>query len=349
MRLLLIDGSSLLSTSFFGSLPMDYKRAKTDEDRERALSKVMQMNGEYTNGVFTMMKNIEKILVHQKPSHLSVAWDLNRETFRRVLYPEYKSNRGETNPALKSQFGLAQRVLKEMNISQFVLDGFEADDILGTLSKRFKDDLPVYLLSKDQDVIQLVDEHIRLWLITSKAQDMYAEFGMNQKELDIPDNTFELTPYYVKELYGVNPIQIIDRKALEGDSSDAIPGIRGVGETSSVPLLQEFTNIEGLYEYIEDTPEKEIKAFFKSLGINRSPLSYLTKTSDTQLVGKASALLSKTLATIDCQVPDLVDVQLDDLALRIDMDGRKRVYKELAFKSLLEKELEIEKQLQLVN
>jgi 5'-3' exonuclease len=338
MKLLCVDGSSLLSTSFYGNVPNEYLRAKTDAEREEALKKVLQTkDGQYTNGVFTMMKTLEKIISKQKPTHLVVAWDLNRNTFRRSLYSEYKAQRAETRPELKSQFGLAQEVLRAMNIKQYIIDGYEADDIIGTFAKKFKEQIPVYIYTKDQDALQLVEERVRLWLITSKAKEMYDELGIDVKSLNIPDNVFEYTPLYVKEFYGIEPQQIVDLKALIGDSSDNIPGVKGVGEKTVVPLLQEFKTVEGIYEYIENTPEKEIKAFFKELGITRSPLSYLMKTSDTELVGKASALLSKQLATICCDVPDLQDVLLEELHLQIDMEGRKKIYEKLEFKSLLGK------------
>lgn len=335
-KLILIDGSSMLSTSFFGNLPREYFKAKTEDERQEVLKKVLKTkDGQYVNGVFTMMKVFNNLIKKVKPTHLAICWDISRQTFRREMYSEYKAQREETKPELKSQFKLAQEVFKAMNVPQYAVDNYEADDLIGTLAKAFREDMPVYILTKDQDQLQLIDEFVRVWLVTSTAQDKYASLGINPKELDIPDGVFEFTPIYMKEFYGVEPMQIVDRKAIEGDVSDNIPGIKGVGEKAVIPLIQEFGSLEGIYEYIENNEEKDIKEMFKMLGIARSPLSYLTKTSDTELVGKESAFLSKKLATIDINVQALKDVKIEDLTLCIDEVGKVEKFKELEFISLI--------------
>lgn len=345
--LLLIDGSSLLSTSFYGNIPKQYFSAKTDEAREEVLKKVMQTSrGEYTNGVYTFFRTLLKIIEKQKPSHLAVAWDISRNTFRKQLYPQYKAQRDETKPELKSQFQLTQDALEAMNIKQFMLDDYEADDIIGTLAKQFEGEIPVYIYTKDQDALQLVSDNTRLWLVTSKAKEMNEEaFGGLDKDIvgkfNLPDNVFEFTPIWVEEIYGLSPSQIIDKKALEGDKSDNIPGVRGIGEKVSIPLIKEFGTIENLYEHIEGlskAEEKEMKEFFKLLGISRSPLSYLLKESKgDELSGKEAALLSKKLATINTSVPELKNVKLIELELSIDEAGMNRIFEYLEFKSLLKK------------
>lgn len=336
-HLLLIDGSSLLSCCFFGNLPKEYRFARTDEEKDKHLDKLRQSpNGEFTNGVFTMMTSMLKVIKNQKPTHVAVAWDLTKEfTFRKKLFPDYKGHRKDLRSELGSQFALAQKVLKDMGIAEFVFEEYEADDIIGTLSKKFQKDMRVTIWSKDQDCLQLIDDNIRGWLITSKASAMYEELGIDIKQLNIPSGVFEFTPYYVEHFYGVNPIQIIDRKAIEGDSSDNIPGINGVGEKSVIPLLQEYETVEGIYDFIEDTSEKEIKETFKSLGITRSPLSKLIEESETKLVGKKAALLSKQLATIKCDIEELDYISADDLRLEINEEAMRNIFTELGFTNLL--------------
>jgi DNA polymerase-1 len=334
--LLLVDGSSLLTTNFYGTVPTEYMKAKTEEELEQARNKIMQVNGIYTNGVYGMMKALLKILDTQKPSHVVVAWDLNRNTFRREFYPEYKANRSDTKPELKSQFSLAQEVLREMGIAQFVLEGYEADDIIGTLCKKFETELPVHILTKDQDALQLVSDKTRLWYMTSKANDMYKELGVDMNDFNIPDNTFEFTPLYVEHFYGVTPLQIIDRKAIEGDTSDNIPGVKGVGAKSVIPLIQEFGSVEGIYDFIENHAELEIKILLKELGIVKSPLKKLLERSDTELVGKKAAEMSKKLATIHCDIEVLQNTTKDAFELRIDEVAQKRVFERLSFNSLLD-------------
>lgn len=336
-KLVCIDGSSLLSTSFYGTVPISFSKAKTDEERQESLEKGKVMktsDGQYTNGVVTMMKLIQKLIKEQNPSHLTVAWDLSRNTFRRDLYPDYKVNRKETPKELKSQFAVAQEVLKAMNISQFVFDKFEADDILGTISKRFNQEIPVYIWTKDQDALQLIDDSTRVWLIKKNAYQIYKDLGFDRKAISVPENAFEYNAQLVKENYGVYPAQIIDLKAICGDTSDNIPGVKGVGEKSVVPLLNEFETVEGIYDYIENHDEKEIALFFKEMGI-RSPYNKLMEISDDKLVGKESAILSKKLATIHCDIEELQSVALEDLKLNINEEGKVRIYKQYAFNSLL--------------
>jgi 5'-3' exonuclease len=335
--LLLIDGSSLLSCSFFGNLPKEYKFAKTDEEKDKYLEKLLKSpEGDFTNGVFTMMSSMLKVIKNQKPTHMAVAWDLTKEfTFRKKLFSEYKGHRKSFRNELGSQFPLAQKVLNEMGISQFVFGEYEADDIIGTLARRFEDDIRVNIWTKDQDSLQLIDENVRVWLITSKCSEMYEQFGINIKDLNIPTGVFEHTTYYLEHFYGVSPIQIIDRKAIEGDASDNIPGINGVGEKSVVPLLQEFKTVEGIYDFIEGSTEKDIKEMFKSLGISRSPLAKLIEESDTKLVGKKAALLCKQLATIKCDIEELNYITLDSLELKLNEVAMKNIFTSLGFTSLL--------------
>jgi len=341
-KVILIDGSSLLTTNFYGTVPQPYKMAKTDEEREAFVKDFMQTStGVLTNGVFGMMESLMKMIEKQKPTHLAVAWDLGREkTFRKKLYPLYKSNRSETKKELKPQFALAQKVLRDMNIPQFMFEEYEADDVIGTLSEKYGKEAMVYIWAKDQDALQLVSDNVRLWFRTDKVDSMYNEIGIDISLLIVPDKCFEFTPESVRHFYGVEPIQIIDRKAFEGDTSDFIPGIKGVGEKSVVPLLNEFGTVEGIYEFLEDHDEVESKMFIRDLGIKSSPYKKMMTTSETELVGKESALLSKILATIKKDIQELNDVSLDDIALNINEEGKKQAFEALEFKSLLEVEKE---------
>lgn len=339
-QLFLIDGSSLLSTSFFGNLPREYFRARTNEDKAAALGKILRTStGIPTNGVFVMTKVLTKLMLKYGPSHFAVAWDVSRDTFRRELYPAYKGTRGETPEELGVQFGVMQELLEAMNIPQFKWAEFEADDILGTLARRFEPQVPVTILTKDQDALQLITERTRVWLHTAKAKDYMGEFGMDEKSYPLPAGFFEFTPVTFRGIYGLDPIQMIDKKALEGDSSDNIPGVYGVGEKAVIPLLREFGTVERLYEHIEDltsTEEKAMKEFMKELGVSRPPLSYLLKQPEEkgQLVGKEAALLSKKLATIVTNIPHLDSIELDHLQLAVDREGMTRKFAELEFHNL---------------
>lgn len=341
MKLLLIDGSSVLSTNFYGSLPWEFKKAKTPEEKAEAIKKAMKTSdGRFTNGVFGMTKALLKVLKKQKPDYIAVAWDVSRETFRRKLYKEYKGNRSKTPDALKSQFGLMQEVLDEMNIPQFKFEDFEADDIIGTFAKNFEEEVEVSILTKDQDALQLISERTNVWLSTSKSKKWFEELEIDQKEINIPDGTFEFTNQTFEKIYGLKPIQMIDKKALEGDASDNIPGVKGVGEKAVTPLLQRFNTIEQMYDFLETldkTSEKLFKQEMKEQGASRLPLKKLLEVSDSEVVGKRIALLSKELATIKTDIELLKNVKLENLKVELDKEKTKRKFEELEFKSLIEK------------
>ncbi len=169
--LLIIDGSSLLTTQFFGNLPREIIFAKTMEEKEVYFPKIMQTSGGvYTNAVYGFLRVLLKILKEQKPKYLAVAWDVSRDTFRRELYSDYKGNRGETMAPLKEQFILCQEVLRKMQIPQFMDEHFEADDFSGTLTNMFESEVPVRIMTKDHDYLQLVSERTQLWMIHSTAK-----------------------------------------------------------------------------------------------------------------------------------------------------------------------------------
>ena len=339
--LLLIDGSSLLSTQYYGNLPRELMFAKTEEERQLHYDKIMHTSkGIYTNAIYGFMRTFLKILKEQKPTHIAVAWDVSRNTFRREIDKEYKGTRSETPEPLKDQFKLCQEILKNMNVPQFMDQRYEADDFCGSISKKFEKEIPVRILTKDNDYLQLVSEDTRLWLMFTtqdKADALYKKYDMDKKALNLPDKAFELTPELVKEEFGIRPDQVADLKSLVGDKSDNIKGVSGVGETSAVPLIAYYETVEKLYEAIEDldkNQEKEIKALWKNeLGIKRAPLSYLLKTSDTEIVGKESAMISKKLAIIKKDI-DLGDITVDDLKLNINVKAGNEKFTELEFKSL---------------
>lgn len=338
-KLILIDGSSVLSRSYYGTLPWDAKKAKTPEEKQAAMKKVMQTkDGQHTNAVFGMTKFLLKVIREQRPTHMMVAWDISRDTFRRQLYKEYKGTRGNTPEELKSQFILAQKTLADIGLKQYMVSTHEADDIVGTFAKKFEQEIPTYIISGDQDSLQLVSDNTKVWLTTGKAKAFYEKRNINIKDLNIPDGTFEFTPLTFEEEYGLKPTQIIDMKALEGDSSDNIPGVKGVGPKAVIPLLKEYGTIENLYEAIEGLSTEEeldMKAFMKELGISRSPLGNLLKESETELVGKKAALLSKQLATIVTDMKEYEHILLDDVLIALDDAKMKEKFSELEFKSLL--------------
>ena len=331
--LLIIDGSSMLSSSYYGNLPKQILFAKTEEERSKYYDKIMHApDGTYTNGLFTMLRTVLKILKNQNPEYIVFVFDKMRDTFRRELYADYKGTRGETPAPLKQQFVLAEEMFKELGFKVFASSRYEADDYAGSLAKKFCGETPVTVMTKDADYLQLVDDskNIRAWMVqsdqkkTEKLMDMY--YG--EKIECLPDKVFEFTEQYIEGEYGLkHGYQIIDLKALSGDTSDNIPGVKGISDKTAGPLLREYGTVEALYEALEDEGSK-IEDFWKEyLGMRKGSFKKLTAEG-----AKASALLSKQLATIKTDIP--LDVTLKDLRCHLNHEAFEKIIEKFGFSSL---------------
>lgn len=248
MKLLAIDGNSILNRAFYGIKLLSNKK------------------GVFTNAIFGFMNIYLKNLGDVQPDSVAVAFDLKSPTFRHKKVESYKANRKGMPPELAQQLPLVKELLTLMGIKVVECEGFEADDILGTLSKSCTDcGCQCYVLTGDRDSLQLVDENVTVLLATNKETIYY-------------------TPARFMEDYGFEPIKLIDLKALMGDSSDNIKGVAGIGEKTATALIKEYGTIENLYEKYAD--------------------STLTKGVKTKLEnGKESAKESKWLATIVRDAP----------------------------------------------
>lgn len=333
-KFLIVDGSSLLSTSFYATA-RDLLFAKTEEQKEIAYTKLMQTkDGVYTNGIYMFFKTLLPLLEKHNITHLAIVMDRSRNTFRREIDPEYKATRSETPQPLKEQFKLLTEILSDINIKVFSHCDYEADDFAGTLAKKFEKEIPIILHTKDEDYLQLVSENTKLWMVTGKADTMYEELSIDKSILDIPSGVFEYEPKYVKHFKGVDPIQIIDIKAIEGDKSDNIKGVKGVGPTSSRPLVAHYGSVEGIYEILDNLDskgEKELATFFKeNLGIKRSPIKNL-------ITYKEEAIISKKLATIKTDIEEVQSLNLDNFVIDIHKNKMEEIFKNLGMKSLIKK------------
>ncbi|MDR7077828.1 DNA polymerase-1 [Neobacillus niacini] len=281
-KLVLIDGNSIAYRAFF-ALPL------LNNDK-----------GVHTNAVygFTMMLN--KIMEDEKPTHILVAFDAGKTTFRHKTFGEYKGGRQKTPPELSEQFPYIRELLDAYGIKRYELENYEADDIIGTLSlSAEKEGYEIKVISGDKDLTQLSSENTTVG-ITRK--------GITDIEV--------YTPSHVMEKYGLTPEQIIDMKGLMGDPSDNIPGVPGVGEKTAIKLLKEFSTLEKLLESIDQVAGNKLKEKLEEF--------------------KDQAKMSKELATIERQAP--VEVTIEN-ALFEGFEREKVValYKELGFTSLLEK------------
>ncbi len=280
-KLVLIDGNSIINRAFY------------------ALPPLTSSNGLHTNAVLGFTTMLLKVLEEEKPSHVLVAFDAGKVTFRHEGYSEYKGGRQKTPPELSEQFPLLKDLLQAFSISQFELGGYEADDIIGTMAKQAEEQgKSAIIVSGDKDMLQLTTEQVSVW-ITRK--------GVSEVE--------RFTPEGIREKYGLTPDQIIDLKGLMGDASDNIPGVPGVGEKTALKLLHEFGTVEGVLEHVE-----EIKG----------------KLRENIEANKDSAKMSKELATIYREVP--LDYTVEDVSWKgYDPAVLAGAFRKLEFKALSER------------
>lgn len=279
-KLVLIDGNSIIYRAFF-AIPL------LNNDK-----------GVYTNAVYGFTTMLLRILEEEKPTHMLVAFDAGKTTFRHETYKEYKGGRQKTPPELSEQFPLLKELLDAFQIKHYQLDLYEADDIIGTLAAEGnRGGFNVKVISGDQDMLQLVTDDVTVDL-TRKGVSEVDSF----------------TPGFMVEKMELNPNQIIDLKALMGDSSDNIPGVPGVGIKTATKLLKQYETIENIYNHVDDVSGKKIKENLNTY--------------------KDDAFMSKNLVTINCDSP--IDIKIKDL-LFSDYDETKvhAIFKELEFNSLL--------------
>ncbi len=234
-----------------------------------ALPPLTNKKGQLTNAVYGFLLVLFKVLKEYEPKHIAVCFDTDAKTFRDELYQEYKANRVETDQELKDQVPMIQDVLKTFGITVVEKEGFEADDCIGTLVRRGYEDLPdakLIIVTGDADTLQLVNERIAVYMLRKGMSD-----------------TVLMHAGEVKEKYGVSAEELIEWKALRGDASDNIPGVRGIGEKTATELIQKFHSIERLYQSLDSIESVTLRAKLEA--------------------GKSDAQLSRTLATIKRDVP----------------------------------------------
>ena len=281
-KLVLIDGNSLSFRAFY-ALPLLSNKA-----------------GIHTNAILGFAKLLEKIIREEQPTHFLVAFDAGKTTFRHSKYSEYKGGRQKTPPELSEQFPYIRQLLDAYHIKHYELENYEADDIIGTLSKEAdQNDFETIIVTGDRDLTQLATQNVTIY---------YTKKGVTDVD--------HYTPEFIAEKYnGLKPIQIIDMKGLMGDSSDNIPGVAGVGEKTAIKLLNQFDSVEGVYKNIDKVSGKKLK--------EKLELSH------------EDALMSKELATINRHSP--IEVTLSDTKLSDIKDNHEKIelFKKLEFKQLL--------------
>lgn len=285
--LMLIDGSSLIFRAFF------------------ALPKLTNNDGVMTNGVYGFLTMYKNAFDRYKPDYILVAFDRASKTFRHKEFKDYKATRNKMPSELSYQFGILKDILDSLNVKYTDLDGFEADDIVGTYAKMAQEaGYDSVLITGDRDYLQLVDEKIVVNL-TKK--------GVSE--------TKEYTLATIKEEFGLTPKQLIDVKGLEGDKSDNIPGVEGIGPKKAIEFIQKYGSIEGLYEHIDEISGKKTKERL----IDSEPIAYMSKKIGTIVT---SAPVEYELEELKVAEPDLPSLREKYSKYNFnkfieDMDGEK--------------------------
>ncbi len=312
-RLVLVDGHSLLFRAFY------------------AIPYLTSPDGAMVNAVYGFASILLSVIEELKPTHMAICFDSEGPTFRKDGYEKYKANRQKAPEEFKEQVPRAFEVVEKMNMPMFAVKGFEADDLIGTIAEQARDEskheIETVIVTGDQDIFQLVENKKVLVFIPgmrSKPSIMYGEEEVEQK-------------------LGVRKDQVVDYKGLAGDSSDNIPGIRGIGPKTAVELLKKFENLEGVYNKLdearsevlgtesesEEIEAKQLKEIALKMGVGVAVVAKLIE-------GRELAFKSRELATIMREVP--IELKLEDCRVT-GYDKRETValFEKFGFKSLIKR------------
>ncbi|HHU62891.1 MAG TPA: DNA polymerase I [Clostridiales bacterium] len=279
-KMLLLDGNSLINRAFY-ALPM-----------------LSNSKGLHTNGIYGFMNMLLRVMEEQKPSHVLVAFDKKAPTFRHKEFEMYKAHRKKMPDELAQQLPVLKDILSAMGIAILESEGYEADDIIGTISEACqKENMPVVIISGDRDVLQLVSDDVTVFLTRKGISDVE-----------------EINKQCFEEMYQIDPQQLIDVKSLMGDKSDNIPGVPGIGEKTALKLVRKYGSIEGVLENIDDIKGDKLRNNLETY--------------------KDQVVINKKLAAIYKEVP--MDRGLDGYRLG-DMDtvALTQLFRDLEFKTLM--------------
>ena len=286
-KFILIDGNSLLHRAY------------------HAYPTLTTPKGELINAVYGFSAMLLTILEKLAPTHVAVAWDVKGPTFRKVEYAGYKANRGPMDDDLVSQIDRTKQVVETLNIPQFGIEGYEGDDIIGTLSRLATDEDD----EKDTQVVIVTGDKDSLQLIKGKQIVVYLPIQNRASQAVVFDEQ------KLEEVYGLKPRQIVDLKSLMGDASDNIPGVKGIGKVTATKLIKEYGSLKGVYESLD---KGQVSPKTKSLLVEQ----------------KEMAEQSHHLAEINQEAPIKINWG-DWLLTNYDKSKATKLFEELNFKSLI--------------
>ncbi|WP_314208829.1 DNA polymerase I [Vagococcus salmoninarum] len=284
-KLLLIDGNSVAFRAFYAIQNFEAFKTKS---------------GLHTNAILFFNNMLDNLMEKEKPSHVLIAFDAGKTTFRHAFFDDYKAGRSKTPGEFKEQMPYIRELIEAFGIKHYELADYEADDIIGTMTRLADpEEFEVVVVSGDKDLTQLATDNIRVEVTAKGVSELIT-----------------YTPAFIKEKYGLEPLQIIDMKGLAGDNSDNIPGVTRVGEKTAIKLLTEYGSVEGVYEHIDELKPSKMK--------------------ENLINDKEQALMSKRLATIDVASP--ITITVEELAYSgKDLDKLVPFYREMEFRQQLNK------------
>lgn len=272
-----------------------------------AIPNLTDPNGHLVNAVYGFSKMVLGAISYFEPEYAAVCFDHPKPTFRHKKFDGYKAQRAKMPDDLIPQIQIVKDVVEALGIPKFEIEGFEADDLIGTVNcqvENLDSQLLTVIVTGDQDAFQLVDNDTHIWMPARGKQkgDIEYDAALVEKKL------------------GIKPSQVIDLKALMGDNSDNIPGVKGVGPKTAIALIQKFGTVEKIYEFLAENPDGD--TLIKGALLNKL------------LAGKKEAFLSKELATIECGAP--IDFNLENCRVTAyDKNKVIEIFKALNFKSLI--------------
>ena len=325
--LLIVDGSSLLATSYYASLPRALRKEKDEEKKEQMYPRLLKRDkqGHYCNALELFFHTLFTIVTFQRPSHLVICWDAGRNTFRKELWPAYKSNRQATPTPLRQQFETAYALCGQLGISQVRDTRYEADDFAGTIATRMCEYIPVRILTRDKDYFQLINDDIHIWYGMADLKKVKAWRKTHNMPSSLPSRVVLVNEDVLYKEFGYHPKAVPMIKCLFGDPSDNIPGVSGMGENRSIKLAEHYHSVAELYDPIDAVRTKadrqKLARLWRTWGITISPYSVLTrKGTDTRLNARQMAEICYELGKIRTDLEDCFEGEFGPDLFRCEFD-----------------------------
>lgn len=287
-KVVIIDGTSILTDAYYANIPEELLKAENDEQKAEAYKLLEKdSNGRYIGAIRGLFSVIFDAVDRLEPTHITVVWGTSRKSnIRKEIYPNYKADTSSIDEPLREQFKTAQILLAPL-VKQFTSNKYEAIDLAGTIADKLKSKAEINILARNNNYLQLTDI-ANVYIKTSAAERLIEEYSLNKEQ--IPNGFFKYTVDTLRYVKDLEPSQVLGFNALIGNPSSGVPGVKGIGATTALPIIKKFFTIENIYEALTKSNDKELASIWKSIGV-RNPTNKL-------VAGKENAFISKELLSI---------------------------------------------------